>query len=41
MGGLSWDTDDDSLRRAFESYGEIVEGKFARLVEPCFVVSLA
>mmetsp|Transcript_16266 Transcript_16266/g.18043 ORF Transcript_16266/g.18043 Transcript_16266/m.18043 type:complete len:168 (-) Transcript_16266:88-591(-) len=27
VGGLSWDTDDESLRRAFESYGEIVEAR--------------
>ena len=27
VGGLSWDTDDDSLRKAFESYGEINEAK--------------
>jgi RNA recognition motif-containing protein len=27
VGGLSWDTDDDSLRRAFEPHGEIQEAK--------------
>jgi RNA recognition motif-containing protein len=25
IGGLSWDTDDASLRKAFEAYGEVVE----------------
>jgi cold-inducible RNA-binding protein len=27
VGGLSWDTTDDGLRRAFASYGEIIEAK--------------
>ena len=27
VGGLSWDTNDDGLRRAFASYGEITEAK--------------
>jgi cold-inducible RNA-binding protein len=27
VGGLSWNTNDDSLRQAFEQYGEIVEAK--------------
>ena len=27
VGGLSWDTTDDGLRRAFASYGEITEAK--------------
>jgi cold-inducible RNA-binding protein len=27
VGGLSWDTTDDSLRSAFESFGEITEAK--------------
>ena len=27
VGGLSWDTNDDSLRRAFESFGEVAEAK--------------
>ena len=27
VGGLSWDTDDNSLRAAFASFGEIVEAK--------------
>lgn len=27
VGGLSWDTDDDSLRNAFEPHGEIREAK--------------
>lgn len=27
VGGLSWDTSDDSLRQAFEPFGEIVEAK--------------
>ncbi len=26
-GGLSWSTDDDSLRRAFEAFGKVVEAK--------------
>jgi cold-inducible RNA-binding protein len=26
-GGLSWDTTDDSLRRAFEAFGEVTEAK--------------
>ena len=26
-GGLSWDTDDEGLRQAFEQFGEIVEAK--------------
>ena len=25
VGGLSWNTDDDSLRRAFEAYGNVLE----------------
>ncbi len=27
VGGLSWDTTDDGLRQAFQSYGEITEAK--------------
>ena len=27
VGGLSWDTTDDGLRKAFASYGEITEAK--------------
>ncbi len=27
VGGLSWDTEDDGLRQAFASYGEITEAK--------------
>jgi len=27
VGGLSWDTDDHSLRSAFESFGEVREAK--------------
>lgn len=27
VGGLSWDTDDNSLRAAFEQFGEVVEAK--------------
>ncbi len=27
VGGLSWDTDDAGLRRAFEGYGSITEAK--------------
>jgi len=27
VGGLSWDTSDDSLRQAFEPFGEILEAK--------------
>jgi cold-inducible RNA-binding protein len=27
VGGLSWDTRDDGLRQAFESFGEITEAK--------------
>jgi RNA recognition motif-containing protein len=27
VGGLSWDTDDQGLRRAFSEFGEIVEAK--------------
>ena len=27
VGGLSWDTKDDGLRKAFASYGEITEAK--------------
>jgi cold-inducible RNA-binding protein len=27
VGGLSWATNDESLRKAFESYGEISEAK--------------
>lgn len=27
VGGLSWGTDDDGLRAAFESYGEVVDAK--------------
>jgi len=27
VGGLSWDTDDSSLRQAFEGYGEVTEAK--------------
>jgi RNA recognition motif-containing protein len=27
IGGLSWNTDDESLRQAFEQFGEIVEAK--------------
>lgn len=27
VGGLSWDTDDDGLRRAFEAFGEVTEAK--------------
>jgi len=27
IGGLSWSTDDDSLRTAFEAYGEVVDAK--------------
>ena len=27
VGGLSWDTNEESLRRAFESFGEITEVK--------------
>ena len=27
VGGLSWDTNDDGLKKAFESYGEITEAK--------------
>jgi len=27
VGGLSWDTNDDGLRQAFASYGEITEAK--------------
>lgn len=26
-GGLSWSTDDDSLRRAFETFGKVIEAK--------------
>ncbi len=31
VGGLSWSTDDQSLREAFESFGEVVEGMFKLL----------
>lgn len=27
VGGLSWDTNDDSLRQAFERHGEVTEAK--------------
>jgi cold-inducible RNA-binding protein len=27
VGGLSWDTNEESLRKAFESFGEITEAK--------------
>lgn len=27
VGGLSWDTNDESLRAAFESYGQVSEAK--------------
>ena len=27
VGGLSWNTDDDGLRQAFESFGDITEAK--------------
>ena len=27
MGGLSWNTTDDSLRRAFEEFGEVTEAR--------------
>lgn len=27
VGGLSWDTNDDSLRTAFEPHGDVVEAK--------------
>ena len=27
VGGLSWDTNDQSLARAFESYGEVTDAK--------------
>jgi len=27
VGGLSWDTRDDGLRQAFETYGEVEEAK--------------
>ena len=27
VGGLSWDTDDNGLRQAFEAYGEVSEAK--------------
>ena len=27
VGGLSWDTTDEGLRKAFEAYGEITEAK--------------
>ena len=27
VGGLSWDTGDDGLRRAFEAFGEVLEAK--------------
>ncbi len=27
VGGLSWDTDDSSLRAAFETFGEVTEAK--------------
>lgn len=27
VGGLSWNTDDDSLKQAFERFGEVVEAK--------------
>jgi RNA recognition motif-containing protein len=27
VGGLSWNTDDDGLRRAFESFGDITDAK--------------
>ena len=27
VGGLSWNTTDDGLRRAFESYGEVTDAK--------------
>ena len=27
VGGLSWDTDDGGLRRAFEGYGEVDDAK--------------
>jgi heterogeneous nuclear ribonucleoprotein A1/A3 len=27
VGGLSWDTNDESLRNAFSRYGEVVEAK--------------
>ena len=27
VGGLSWDTTDEGLKKAFESYGEITEAK--------------
>ena len=27
VGGLSWNTDDDSLRRAFEAFGEVTDSK--------------
>ena len=27
IGGLSWNTDDDSLRQAFEAFGEVTDSK--------------
>jgi RNA recognition motif-containing protein len=30
VGGLSWDTDDEGLRRAFESFGDIQEATVIR-----------
>lgn len=27
IGSLSWDTDDDGLRKAFEQYGEVTDAK--------------
>jgi RNA recognition motif-containing protein len=27
VGGLSWDTDDDGLRRAFEQFGDVTDAK--------------
>ena len=27
VGGLAWATDDDGLRRAFESFGEVTDAK--------------
>ncbi|KAG5607631.1 hypothetical protein H5410_029123 [Solanum commersonii] len=40
VGGLSWGTDDQSLKEAFTSFGDVVDGKFATKAVKCFRLSL-